>query len=292
MALVSEMVDVIGQGQTPPFAGLRDVRMLARRAAIGSMLTAEQLLDVAGTLTCTGQIYRWRMRLSEKSQRLIALTAPVEDLGLVAKAIAGCIDSRTTCLTWPAPSWPLSARRWPSWTRRCRAESSICCATRTCQDSPLSQRHRQRRSLRFARRGQLSAQADRRHPSHQQHRRDGLHRAGRGRPFECRAGRLEKRRGPRGPQDSPQAHADVGKVARPLASAIEAMAKVDYVSPRQDMPAITTSLAPTSTPTATFGCASLGIRCWNSFSAGRARFGLARFGLARLGRARLPPSHR
>ena len=28
LALVSEMVEVIGLGQTPPFAGLRDVRML------------------------------------------------------------------------------------------------------------------------------------------------------------------------------------------------------------------------------------------------------------------------
>src|SRR5471030_2591450 len=31
LGLVSEMVDVLGQGQTPPFTGLRDVRMLARR---------------------------------------------------------------------------------------------------------------------------------------------------------------------------------------------------------------------------------------------------------------------
>jgi DNA mismatch repair protein MutS2 len=98
LALVSEMVELLGQGQTPPFAGLRDVRMLARRAAIGAMLTAEQLLDIAGTLTCTGQIYRWRMRLSEKQQRLITLTTSVEDLGLVAKTIAGCIDSRSHVL--------------------------------------------------------------------------------------------------------------------------------------------------------------------------------------------------
>jgi DNA mismatch repair protein MutS2 len=98
LVLVSEMVEAIGQGQTPPFAGLRDVRMLARRAAIGVMLTAEQLLDVAGTLTCTGHMYRWRMRLSEKYERLITLMGPVEDLGLVAKAIAGCIDSRSHVL--------------------------------------------------------------------------------------------------------------------------------------------------------------------------------------------------
>src|SRR5437660_4449486 len=94
LGLVSEMVEVLGQGQTPPFAGLRDVRMLARRAAIGAMLTAEQLLDIAAALTCTGHMYRWRMRLSELHQGLIALTTSIEDLGLVAKGIAGCIDSR------------------------------------------------------------------------------------------------------------------------------------------------------------------------------------------------------
>jgi DNA mismatch repair protein MutS2 len=94
LGLVSEMVEVLGQGQAPPFAGLREVRMLARRAAIGAMLSVDQLLDVAATLACTGQMYRWRMRLSEIYQGLITLTAPVEDLGLVAKSIAGCIDGR------------------------------------------------------------------------------------------------------------------------------------------------------------------------------------------------------
>src|SRR5258708_29551487 len=81
--LVTEMVDGLAQGQTPPFGGLHDVRLLARRAAIGSMLTAEQLLEVAETLTCTGNMYRYRMRLPERFQRLIALLVPVEDLGLV-----------------------------------------------------------------------------------------------------------------------------------------------------------------------------------------------------------------
>src|SRR5438105_12233040 len=94
LALVSEMAEVLGQGQSPPFAGLKDVRLLARRAAIGAMLSAEQLLDVAGALSCTGHMYRWRMRLSELFQGLIMLTTPIEDLGLVAKSIAGCIDSR------------------------------------------------------------------------------------------------------------------------------------------------------------------------------------------------------
>src|SRR5207244_549201 len=44
LSLVSEMVDVLGEGQSPPLGGLADVRLLARRAAIGAMLTAEQLL--------------------------------------------------------------------------------------------------------------------------------------------------------------------------------------------------------------------------------------------------------
>ena len=103
LALVTEMVEVLAQGQTPPFAGLKDVRLLARRAGIGAMLSAEQLLDVAGALTCTGHMYRWRMRLSELHQRLITLLAPVEDLGLVAKSISGCIDSRGHVLDMASP---------------------------------------------------------------------------------------------------------------------------------------------------------------------------------------------
>ncbi|HEV3081319.1 MAG TPA: DNA strand exchange inhibitor protein [Gemmataceae bacterium] len=94
LALVSEMADALGQGQSPPFSGLHDVRLLARRAAIGAMLTAEQLLEVAETLACTGYMYRYRMRLDERYQRLATLLVPIEDLGLVAKGITACIDSR------------------------------------------------------------------------------------------------------------------------------------------------------------------------------------------------------
>src|SRR5438552_5587572 len=89
LALVTEMVEALGLGQGPPFGGLHDIRLLARRAAIGAMLTAEELLQVADTLTCTGHMYRYRMRLPERFQRLIALLTPIEDLGVVAKTIAG-----------------------------------------------------------------------------------------------------------------------------------------------------------------------------------------------------------
>jgi DNA mismatch repair protein MutS2 len=94
LALVSETADALGQGLAPPFAGLHDVRLVVRRAAIGSQLTAEQLLQVADTLNCTGNVYRYRHRLGERHQRLSDLLAPVEDLGPVAKTITGCVDPR------------------------------------------------------------------------------------------------------------------------------------------------------------------------------------------------------
>jgi DNA mismatch repair protein MutS2 len=94
LALVSEMADALGAGQAPPFGGLHDVRLIVRRAAIGAQLTIEQLLEVADTLTCTGNVYRYRMRLGSPYLRLADLLAPVEDLGPVAKTILGCIDGR------------------------------------------------------------------------------------------------------------------------------------------------------------------------------------------------------
>jgi DNA mismatch repair protein MutS2 len=94
LALVSEMVDALGVGQAPPFGGLHDVRLIVRRAAIGAQLTVEQLLEVADTLNCTGNVYRYRMRLHERFERLSDLLSPVEDLGAVAKTITGCIDTR------------------------------------------------------------------------------------------------------------------------------------------------------------------------------------------------------
>ncbi|HEY7154249.1 MAG TPA: DNA strand exchange inhibitor protein, partial [Gemmataceae bacterium] len=94
LALVGEMVDALGQGLAPPFGGLHDIRLIVRRAAIGAQLTVEQLLEAADTLACTGNIYRYRMRLGDNQQRLADLLAPVEDLGAVAKTIGGCIDGR------------------------------------------------------------------------------------------------------------------------------------------------------------------------------------------------------
>jgi DNA mismatch repair protein MutS2 len=94
LALVSEMVHALGQGHSPPFGGLHDVRLTVRRAAIGAMLNAEELLAIAETLACTGNMYRYRMRLDQRCHRLIDLLAPIEDLGPLAKSITACIDSR------------------------------------------------------------------------------------------------------------------------------------------------------------------------------------------------------
>jgi DNA mismatch repair protein MutS2 len=103
LSLVTEMAEAISLGQAPPFGGLHDVRLLVRRAAIGSMLTAEQLLEVADTLTCTGNMYRYRMRLDGRLQELINLMAPIEDLGHVAKSLTGCMDGRGHVLDMASP---------------------------------------------------------------------------------------------------------------------------------------------------------------------------------------------
>ena len=43
------------------------------------------------------------MRLTERCQRLIELLTPVEDLGIVAKTITGCIDGRGHVLDMASP---------------------------------------------------------------------------------------------------------------------------------------------------------------------------------------------
>jgi DNA mismatch repair protein MutS2 len=122
IALVTEMADAIGRGHAPPFGGLHDVRLTVRRAAIGAMLTAEQLLEVADTLTCTGAMYRYRMRLPEECQRLIELLSPIEDLGLVAKSITGCIDTRAHVLDSASPDLAKIRRQLDALDERVQSE--------------------------------------------------------------------------------------------------------------------------------------------------------------------------
>lgn len=100
---VEELLAAIDQGQSPPFGGLHDVRLAVRRAQIGSMLSADQLLEIADTLACTGAAYRYRMRLDGRLTNLIELLAPIEDLGLVGKSIGGAIDGRGQVLDGASP---------------------------------------------------------------------------------------------------------------------------------------------------------------------------------------------
>lgn len=103
IALVSEMVEALMANQAPPFGGVHDIRLLVRRAAIGTMLTAEQLLQVADTLTATGAFYRYRMRLDGKLVKLIELLAPIEDLGTLGKSITATIDGRGNVVDSASP---------------------------------------------------------------------------------------------------------------------------------------------------------------------------------------------
>ena len=98
LRLVTEMTEALSSGLAPPLGGLTDIRMLVRRAAIGSMLTASELLEVRDVLLCTGQVYRYRMRLDERWSALSDVLVRVEDLGLVAKSIEGSLDSRGSVL--------------------------------------------------------------------------------------------------------------------------------------------------------------------------------------------------
>lgn len=122
LLLVSEMVDALGNGQAPPFAGLADVRLSVRRASIGAALTAEQLLEIAAVLNCTGAMFRYRMRLDERCKRLIDLLTPLEDLGLHAKMIHACIDNRGHVMDLASPAISDVRRRLAEVEERIQSE--------------------------------------------------------------------------------------------------------------------------------------------------------------------------
>lgn len=92
--LTTEMTEAIIGKQTPPLSGISDIRLLLRRAVIGSSLTASELNQVKEVLAATGSVYRYRMKLDPRLHRLIELLARVEDLGPLARTIEGSIDSR------------------------------------------------------------------------------------------------------------------------------------------------------------------------------------------------------
>ena len=51
----------------------------------------------------TGSIYRWRSKLNEKHALLIDYAASIQDLGMVARGIQSCVDSRGHFLDLASP---------------------------------------------------------------------------------------------------------------------------------------------------------------------------------------------
>lgn len=101
--LLGEMILAVSEGLGPPLAGLHDVRLLIRRAVIGSVLSVDDLRDLSDTLLVTGSIYRWRSKLNEKHALLIDYAASIQDLGMVARGIQSCVDSRGHVLDLASP---------------------------------------------------------------------------------------------------------------------------------------------------------------------------------------------
>jgi DNA mismatch repair protein MutS2 len=103
IGLVTEMTEALSAKQSPPLGGLADVRMLIRRAVIGSSLTPNELLQVKEVLSTTGAVYRYRMRLDPRWHGLIDMLARLEDLGPLARTIEGSIDARANVLDMASP---------------------------------------------------------------------------------------------------------------------------------------------------------------------------------------------
>lgn len=103
IVLVTEMTEALIARHTPPLSGVSDIRLLLRRAVIGSSLTASELNQVKEVLAATGSAYRYRMKLEPRWNQLITLLARIEDLGSLARTIEGSIDARSYVLDMASP---------------------------------------------------------------------------------------------------------------------------------------------------------------------------------------------
>lgn len=104
LILVSEMTEALRAKLPPPLSGVSDIRMLLRRASIGSMLTASEINKVREVLEATGAIYRYRMKLDPRWHYLINLLSRIEDMGNLARTIEGSIDARSQVLDMASPA--------------------------------------------------------------------------------------------------------------------------------------------------------------------------------------------
>ncbi|GIW88717.1 MAG: hypothetical protein KatS3mg108_3041 [Isosphaeraceae bacterium] len=93
-ALTTEMVEALRSGLGPPLGGLADVRPEVRRAAIGGVLEAEELAELAVVLRSLGDVRRWLDRVGEQFPRLGGLAGEIWEYTGLVQAIEGCLDAR------------------------------------------------------------------------------------------------------------------------------------------------------------------------------------------------------
>ncbi|MBA2225303.1 MAG: DNA strand exchange inhibitor protein [Gemmataceae bacterium] len=122
IAWTSEMVEALAAGVAPPLQGIHDIRLWVRRAALGTMLAAEQLVQIAETLQATGALYRYRMRLPPSCKGLMELLAGIEDFGPTARLITACIDARGHVLDMASPELADIRRRLHDLDERIKGE--------------------------------------------------------------------------------------------------------------------------------------------------------------------------
>lgn len=104
LTLVTEMTEALNAKLSPPLSGVSDIRMLLRRASIGSMLSASEINKVKEVLEATGAVFRYRMKLEPRWHYLINLLAKIEDMGNLARTIEGSIDARSQVLDMASPA--------------------------------------------------------------------------------------------------------------------------------------------------------------------------------------------
>jgi DNA mismatch repair protein MutS2 len=99
----SEMVELLEARMTPPMAGLRDVRLWVRRAALGVQLDVGPLREIRDVAELTGLAYEYWLRLTPDSPRIERLLSDVADLRPLARTIDDAIDERGRVRSSAAP---------------------------------------------------------------------------------------------------------------------------------------------------------------------------------------------
>jgi DNA mismatch repair protein MutS2 len=106
LATTDEATQVDRLKGMPPFGGIRDGEAAIRRARIGSMLAANELLDIATTMQSGRRLRRFIHTVHEDYSipRLVTLSDGVADLKSVEDAIFACIDDHAEVMDKASPA--------------------------------------------------------------------------------------------------------------------------------------------------------------------------------------------